>query len=407
MLLFRCLLRRGGGSGGGSGVILGSEGRRRCVVASGPPMPMAMRHFGSHNSDTSLSPSNRVITTVDDSTGIAHVILNRPEKLNALDLTMFHALQDAAQSLQSNASVRVIILRAQGRAFCTGLDVPSIVRNGRPVSTLHALLDRPSPPPPPPPPLAAAAVLSKTKGRDDAVTADDDDNDDTCDPPLSVDEVVQAMAATTNLVQQVAYLWRQLPVPVICAVHGLCYGGGLQIALGADIRLATSNAQLSIMESKWGLLPDMGATVTLRELLPIDVAKELTFTGRVVSGTEAARLGLVTRSVDVDNAATAISSSMTQKDGTASSKSTSNHGADLVLHEAMTLARVLIQKSPDALRLTKQLYQSTWRSGTSEEYCLQLETTFQRELIGTWNQMAAAGRNYGWKLPYFVRRRRE
>jgi enoyl-CoA hydratase/carnithine racemase len=356
-----------------------------------------MRHSSSH----SEASKNRVLTTVDAATGIAHVILNRPEKLNALDLTMFHALKDAAQSLQSNTSVRVVILRAQGRAFCTGLDVPSIVRSGRPVATLNALLDRPSPLPPP-----AVAVFSKTKDRDNDSIADD--NDETLDPPLSVDEVVRAMAATTNLVQQVVYIWRQLPVPVICAVHGLCYGGGLQIALGADIRLATSDAQLSILESKWGLLPDMGATVTLRELLRIDVAKELTFTGRVVSGTEAARLGLVTRCVHVDSAtATAAMTSpgttSTKKDGTASSVVT-NHGADLVLNEAMALAKVLIQKSPDALRLTKQLYQSTWRSGTSEEYCMQLETSFQRQLIGTWNQMAAAGRNYGWKLPYFTRR---
>jgi enoyl-CoA hydratase/carnithine racemase len=344
---------------------------------------------------------------VDEATGIAHVILNRPEKLNALDLTMFQALQTAAQSLHSNTNVRVIILRANGRAFCTGLDVPSIVRSGRPVSTLHTLLDRPSPSP-----ITDAALLSKTRDRDDSETNINDDTTTTCDAPLSVDEVVHAMAATTNLVQQVAYTWRQLPVPVICAVHGLCYGGGLQIALGADVRLATSDAQLSILESKWGLLPDMGATVTLRELLPLDVAKELTFTGRVVSGREAARLGLVTRCVhDVDRATDAdatasTTNATTQQDGTvsASSKPTSNHGADVVLHEAMALAQVLIQKSPDALRLTKQLYQSTWRSGASEEYCLQLETTFQRQLIGTWNQMAAAGRNYGWKLPYFTRR---
>lgn len=98
-----------------------------------------------------------------------------------------------------------------------------------------------------------------------------------------------------NLAQDTAYLWRELPVPVIAALHGMCFGGGMQIALGADFRFATPDCKLSIMETKWGIIPDMSASITLRELVPIDVAKELTMTARVISGVEAAQLGLVTR----------------------------------------------------------------------------------------------------------------
>jgi enoyl-CoA hydratase/carnithine racemase len=103
--------------------------------------------------------------------------------------------------------------------------------------------------------------------------------------------------AVGNLAQDVAFLWRRLNVPVIAAIHGKCFGGGLQIALGADFRFATPDSNLSIMEVKWGLIPDMSASITLRELVRIDVAKELTMTGRIISGDEAARLGLVTRCV--------------------------------------------------------------------------------------------------------------
>ena len=87
-------------------------------------------------------------------------------------------------------------------------------------------------------------------------------------------------------------------MPVIAAVHGNCFGGGLQIALAADIRIATPDARLSVMEVKWGLIPDMSITRTLPRLVGIDVAKELTFTGRLIDGVEAQRLGLVTRVAD-------------------------------------------------------------------------------------------------------------
>lgn len=173
-----------------------------------------------------------------------------------------------------------------------------------------------------------------------------------------------------NLAQDVSYLWRELPVPVIAILHGMCFGAGLQIALGADVRYATPDCQLSIMEGKWGLIPDMGASITLRGLIRKDIAKELTMTGRIVSGEEAADLGLVT-SVHVDPA-----------------------------ERAERMAKTLIQRSPDAVASAKRLYDSCW-GGASEADCLEMETELQEELLMSFNQVAASGRAaFGVDLPY-------
>jgi enoyl-CoA hydratase/carnithine racemase len=146
-------------------------------------------------------------------------------------------------------------------------------------------------------------------------------------------------------------------MPVIAAVHGNCFGGGLQIALGADIRIAAPDAKLSVMEVRWGLVPDMGITRTITRLMPIDVAKELTFTGRRVDGEEAARLGLVTTVADDPLAA------------------------------ALDLAREISDKSPQAVRAAKKLYDETWVSSAEES--LLLESELQTALIGSPNQIAA------------------
>jgi enoyl-CoA hydratase/carnithine racemase len=274
-------------------------------------------------SSTSANEGEPVVKCQIDSNGIARVTLNRPLKMNALNMPMFEAIADTALSLKSNRSIRAVILSGSGRAFCTGLDVPSLMKH-QPRASMTRLMERPN------------------------------------------DEKV------SNLAQDVGYLWRDLPVPVIACLHGMCFGGGMQIALGADIRLATPDCKLSVMEAKWGLIPDMSASVTLRELVRIDVAKELTMTGRIISGTEAAELGLVTRCVDDP------------------------------LKEAEILADLVVQRSPDSVAMTKELYQKTWVA--PEEYCLRLETELQKKLLTRWNQLAASGRNFGWKLPYFQRR---
>jgi enoyl-CoA hydratase/carnithine racemase len=160
-----------------------------------------------------------------------------------------------------------------------------------------------------------------------------------------------------NRFQRAAYDWVTLPVPVIAAVHGNCLGGGLQIALGADIRIATPDARLSVMEAKWGLIPDMSITQTLPRLVGIDVAKELTYTARVFSGEEALGLGLVT------------------------------HLADDPLAASRELAAEIAARSPDAIRGAKRLLNETWNAPTEDG--LRLEAEIQLTLLGSANQLAA------------------
>jgi enoyl-CoA hydratase/carnithine racemase len=174
-----------------------------------------------------------------------------------------------------------------------------------------------------------------------------------------------------NFAQRVTYDWSLVPAPVIAAVHGNCFGGGLQIALGADIRIAAPDAKLSIMEIKWGLVPDMGLTQTLPRLIPIDVAKELTFTGRIVSGSEASELGLVTRT-----------------DGDP-------------LSAALALAEEIAQKSPDAVRAAKTLYNQTW-AGNDPAAALALESQLQTSIIGKPNQIAAVMAGMSGEQPVFT-----
>ena len=236
---------------------------------------------------------------------VAVVTLNRPEKHNALDLPMFDAITAAAVRLQNEPGVRAVVLHGEGKSFCSGLDFMAIAAAGENGSSLTAPLDQPSP----------------------------------------------------NYFQRAAYEWIRVPVPVIAAIHGNCFGGGLQIALAADIRVCAADAKLSVMETKWGLIPDMAITRTLTRLTGIDVAKELTYTARIIEGTQARELGLVTR-ISEDP-----------------------------LGDASALAAEIATKSPDAIRAAKRLFDQAW-TGTPEE-TLGLEASLQRELVGAPNQIAA------------------
>ncbi len=237
---------------------------------------------------------------------VATVTLVRGEKHNALDAGMFTGLVAAADRLRTAPGVRAVVLHGEGKSFCSGLDVASFMTG--PMS-FHALLARPD-------------------------------------------------GQIANLVQRVATDWAAVPVPVIAAIHGNCFGGGLQLALGADLRVAAPGAQLCVMEIKWGLVPDMGITQTLPRLIGIDRAKELTFTGRRISGTEAERLGLVTAL------------------------------ADDPLAGARALAADFAERSPDAIRAAKLLYDRAW-TGLPPAAALRLETELQVGLMGTPNQVAA------------------
>jgi enoyl-CoA hydratase/carnithine racemase len=184
----------------------------------------------------------RVSVTVG--AGIASVRLNRPGKLNAIDHAMFTALSEASAAVAARADARVVVLSGSGRGFCAGLDIASLAGGGMPES-----------------------IERRTHG-------------------------------IANLWQHAVWGWRELPVRVIAAVHGVAFGGGLQIALAADIRIVAPDARLAVMEARWGLVPDMAGIALLRGVVREDVARELTYTARQVSGTEAAALGLATRTAD-------------------------------------------------------------------------------------------------------------
>lgn len=238
--------------------------------------------------------------------GVADVAMVRSSKHNALDQPMFEGLIKAAEQVAADTSVRAVVLHGEGKSFCSGLDIASFMAGSG----------------------GTAVLLSREDGR------------------------------LANFAQRVAYDWSLVPAPVIAAIHGNCFGGGLQIALGADIRIAAPDAKLSILEIKWGLVPDMGITQSLPRLVPIDVAKELTFSGRIVSGSEGLALGLVTRTA-----------------------------AD-PLAAALTLAEEIARQSPDAVRAAKRLYDQTW-SGNDPAGALILESELQTGLIGSPNQIAA------------------
>ena len=190
--------------------------------------------------------TERVRYAVSDN-GVADVRLNRPQKINALDRRMFEALVGTAQRLAVDPSVRAVVLSGEGDGFCAGLDFAMFREMAE--GSGAGLLENP------PAPIGPAKALG----------------------------------------QQAAYVWSTVPVPVIAAVHGVAYGGGLQIALGTDIRVTAPDARFSVMEVKWGLVPDMTGTQLLPRLVGLDVAKELTFTGRIVDGVEADRMGLATK----------------------------------------------------------------------------------------------------------------
>ena len=247
-----------------------------------------------------------VISRVGD---IAHVRLNRPDKHNGMDWAMLEAVIAAGESLSSDRQLRAVVLAGEGPSFCAGLDVKSVMADKTKVARMAIEMRKP----------------------------------------------------WANIFQRWGLVWRELPVPVIAAIHGNCFGAGIQLALAADIRFARPDAKLSIMEAKWGLVPDMSGALTLRELLPIDVAKELTMTGRVLSGNDAKALGLVT------------------------------HIADDPVAAATTLAEEIAVRSPDSVALTKQLFHNAWADNAGST--LAAERKHQRNLIGKANMRISAKRN--------------
>lgn len=227
--------------------------------------------------------------TVDD--GIAQVRLDRPDKLNALTLELLGELASTAHDLSRDRTLRAVVIAGEGDAFCAGLDFRSVL--AQPTQLVTGFIPRP------------------WRG--------------------------------TNTFQEACWAWRRLPVPVIAAVHGHCLGGGLQIALAADFRYATPDSTWSVLEGKWGIIPDMTGIRSLAELTSIDTAKRLTMTAQMLSGKEAHDLGLVTE-LDADPVAAATS-----------------------------FAHQLAERSPDQLAAAKRLFNQTWTASPRR--------TFARERI--------------------------
>lgn len=263
-----------------------------------------------------------VTTTV--SNGIADIRLNRPDKHNSLTLDMFDAIAAAGDRIHTDPSIRVAVLSGNGPSFCAGLDF----------TVMQSFLED-----------GGSNPAARLAGRE---------------------------GGPENLAQRVAYTWKTAPVPVIAALTGVAYGGGFQIAMGCDLRIAAPGARLSIMEMRYGLIPDMSITQTLPEHLPRDVALELTLTAREVGGEEARQLGLVTR-LDEDP-----------------------------LEAALGLATQIAARSPEAVRAVKQLYNETWRRDA--ERGLRLEESLQLELIGSPNQREAVAAAMEKRAPRFADR---
>ncbi|OZA94730.1 MAG: enoyl-CoA hydratase [Erythrobacter sp. 34-65-8] len=251
-----------------------------------------------------LAPNERVaIDFLED--GLAHVRLTRADKMNALDPQMFERIIEAGHALHDRKGLRAVVLSGEGKAFCAGLDLSNFARNPDP--------DQPD-------------LTVRTHGN-------------------------------ANRAQQVAMQWRKLPVPVIAAVHGVCFGGGLQIASGADIRVVAPDTRMAIMELKWGLVPDMGGYSLWRGLVRDDVLRELVYTNREFSGAEAQALGLAT------------------------------HVEDNPLDRAMAIARLITGKNPHAIRAAKRLAAKMPEADT--DTLLMEESREQHGIIRSKNQVEA------------------
>ena len=263
---------------------------------------------------------DRVQVTIED--GVADVRLARPSKLNALDAAMFEAIAEAGERVRDKRDVRAVVLSGEGRGFCAGLDVERIAA----IAEGESLLPFPD-------------LTKRTHG-------------------------------LANFVQHIVWQWRELPVPVVAAVHGFAFGGGLQLALAADLRFVAPGTRFSVLETKWGLVPDMAGTHLMRHLAREDVVRELTYTGRMFSAEEALGFGFVTRLIDDPRVA------------------------------AMTAAHEIASRNPDAIRAAKRLLNLATVGNAAT--LLAAETAEQARLIGSTNQIEAVKAHFESRPPRFL-----
>jgi enoyl-CoA hydratase/carnithine racemase len=265
--------------------------------------------------------NDRISVTITE--GVADVRLNRADKMNALDAAMFEALVETTAQLADTRGLRAVVLSGEGRAFCAGLD------------------------------MGRFAAMKESGGHGTGGFRD--------------------LAARThgiaNHAQQAVWGWRQLPVPVIAAVHGVAFGGGFQLALGADMRFLAPDARMSIMEIKWGLVPDMAGTPILARLVRDDVLRDLTYSGRVFSAQEALGYGLATRICDDPR------------------------------DTALAAAREIAGQSPDAIRAAKRMFNALLPDPAP---ALLAESVEQQKLMGAPNQQEAVRANLEKRAPRFA-----
>jgi enoyl-CoA hydratase/carnithine racemase len=258
----------------------------------------------------------RVTTTIENH--IAHVRMTRPEKMNAIDIAMFEALVSAGEALAQNDEIRAVVLSGDGRGFCAGIDV-SVLGGGS----------------------------------------------------SKIQDITLRTHGDCNVFQRAVMVWHDLKIPVIAAVHGVAYGGGFQIALGADIRFVHPDAKLSIMEIKWGICPDMGGTYLMTKLARDDVVRDLTYSGRIFSGTDAKEFGFAT------------------------------HLSADPLSSAMNLANEIASKSPSAIMACKSLISASHSNSRQEQ--LYFEARQQQELLKGVHHREAVMAGIANKTPVFSR----
>jgi enoyl-CoA hydratase/carnithine racemase len=259
------------------------------------------------------APENRISVEIKD--GVADVTLTRGDKMNALDPAMFKAIIETGERLKTEKGLRAVVLSGEGRAFCAGLDMGNFAKMGD------------------------AKPGDKSGGS-----------------PVE-GRLAKRTRGLANDPQYAAWVWHEIPVPVIAAVHGAAFGGGFQIQLGADMRYAAPATKLCVMEIKWGLVPDMAGTPLMRQLMRDDVIRELSYTGRIFLAEEGKELGVVTRICDDPKA------------------------------DAMETAREIASKNPDAIRAMKRMYNQLPDASFAEG--LMTESVEQDELIGSANQIEA------------------
>lgn len=260
---------------------------------------------------------DRVQVTIED--GVADVRLNRADKMNALDAEMFTAIAETGARPKRDTSIRAVVLSGEGRAFCAGLDVERMAA------------------------VASGGTL------------------------LPFEHLDQRTHGVANFVQHIVWLWREIPVPVIAALHGIAVGGGFQFALGADLRHVARGTRLGIIEAKWGLVPDMAGTQLMRHLAREDVVRELTYTARIFSAEEAIAYGLATR-LEADPRAAALAT-----------------------------AREIAALSPHAIRAAKRLLNQAVACDAKAR--LTAETMEQKALLGSANQIEAVRANLERRVP--------